>query len=46
MDETSGASISSAAAPGVVTGDAVSEIFRLAKVQGFALPAVNCVGTN
>jgi len=46
MDETSGARISSVAAPGVVTGDAVSEIFRLAKVQGFALPAVNCVGTN
>lgn len=32
--------------PGVVTGDDVQEIFRIAKEQGFALPAVNCVGTD
>ncbi len=39
-------SVSSVADPGVVTGNAVGEIFRIAKDQGFALPAVNCVGTN
>jgi fructose-bisphosphate aldolase class II len=39
-------SVSSVAAPGVATGATVSEIFRLAKEQGFALPAVNCIGTN
>ncbi len=33
-------------APGVATGDAVSDIFALAKANKFALPAVNCVGTN
>ena len=38
--------VSSVAAAGVVTGAAVGEIFRIAKAQGFALPAVNCVGTN
>ncbi len=32
--------------PGVVTGDDVQEIFRIAKANGFALPAVNVVGTN
>ena len=31
---------------GVVTGDAVSEIFALAKANKFALPAANCTGTN
>ena len=49
MDETSStaaARVSSVAAPGVVTGEAVGEIFRLAKAHSFALPAVNCVGTN
>ena len=39
-------SVSDVAGPGIVTGDAVGEIFRVAKEQGFALPAVNCVGTN
>jgi fructose-bisphosphate aldolase class II len=38
--------VSSIAGPGVVTGDAVGEINRIAKAQGFALPAVNCVGTD
>jgi fructose-bisphosphate aldolase, class II len=33
-------------APGVATGDAVQEIFRIAKANQFALPAVNVVGTN
>jgi len=49
QEATAGAaaeSVSSVAAPGVVTGAAVGEIFRIAKAQGFALPAVNCVGTN
>ena len=32
--------------PGVITGDDVQEIFRIAKANNFALPAVNCVGTN
>lgn len=32
--------------PGVATGDEVQEIFRYAKEKGFALPAVNVVGSN
>ncbi len=31
---------------GVVTGDDVSKIFQIAKEEGFALPAVNVVGTD
>ncbi len=31
---------------GVATGDAVQEIFKLAKEKKFALPAVNVVGSN
>jgi fructose-bisphosphate aldolase, class II len=33
-------------APGVVTGRDVQEIYRIAKENQFALPAVNVVGTN
>ena len=33
-------------APGVVTGDGVQEVFRIAKQNNFALPAVNVVGTD
>ena len=33
-------------APGVITGDGVSEIFRHANENNYALPAVNVVGTN
>ncbi len=33
-------------APGVMTGDTVSNVFAYAKENGFALPAVNCVGSN
>jgi fructose-bisphosphate aldolase class II len=32
--------------PGVATGDAVQEIFRIAKANQFALPAVNVTGTD
>ncbi|WP_066628564.1 class II fructose-bisphosphate aldolase [Labilibacter marinus] len=32
--------------PGVVTGDDVSKLFQVAKENGFALPAVNVVGTD
>ncbi len=32
--------------PGVATGDAVQEIFRIAKANKFALPAVNVVGSD
>ncbi len=32
--------------PGVVTGDDVTKLFNLAKENGFAIPAVNCVGTD
>jgi len=32
--------------PGVVTGDSVQQVLQLAKENGFALPAVNVVGTN
>ncbi len=31
---------------GVLTGGAVTEVFALAKEQGFAIPAVNCIGSN
>ncbi len=31
---------------GVVTGDDVQKIFKIAKENKFALPAVNCVGTD
>lgn len=31
---------------GVITGDAVSELFALAKHERFAIPAANCVGSN
>ena len=31
---------------GVLTGDAVAEIFALAKQRGFALPAANCTGSD
>jgi len=31
---------------GVITGDRVEEVFAIAKENGFALPAVNIVGTN
>ncbi len=33
-------------APGVLTGDALNQVFALAKDQQFALPAANCIGTN
>lgn len=33
-------------APGVVTGDGLREIFRIAKENKFALPAVNVTGTD
>lgn len=32
--------------PGVLYGDDVQKVFSLAKQEGFALPAVNVVGTN
>ncbi|MCW3804107.1 class II fructose-bisphosphate aldolase [Plebeiibacterium marinum] len=32
--------------PGVVTGDDVAKLFQVAKENGFALPAVNVVGTD
>lgn len=32
--------------PGVVTGDDVQELFRIAKTNQFALPAVNVIGTD
>jgi fructose-bisphosphate aldolase class II len=38
--------ISSKVAPGVATGDSLQEIFRIAKAQQFAIPAVNVTGTN
>lgn len=38
--------ISTKVAPGVATGDSLQEIFRIAKANHFALPAVNVTGTN
>ncbi len=32
--------------PGVLTGDAVTEVLNDAKEKGYALPAVNVIGTN
>ena len=32
--------------PGVITGDDVQKVFAIAKENGFALPVVNCVGTD
>ena len=32
--------------PGVASGNEVQKIFKLAKVKGFALPAVNVIGSN
>ena len=32
--------------PGVATGKEVQDIFNLAKEKGFALPAVNVIGSN
>ena len=32
--------------PGVVTGDQVQELFKIAREHQFALPAVNVIGTN
>ena len=32
--------------PGVVTGTDVQKLFKIAKDNNFALPAVNIVGTN
>ena len=33
-------------APGVITGSDVQDVFALAKAEGFALPAANCIGSN
>ncbi len=38
--------ISNKIAPGVVTGEDVKTIYRIAKENQFAIPAVNVVGTN
>lgn len=38
--------ISSKVKPGVATGKEVQEIFRIAKQEKFALPAVNVIGTD
>lgn len=38
--------ISDAVKPGVVTGDDLQFIFKVAKEQGFAIPAVNVVGSS
>jgi fructose-bisphosphate aldolase, class II len=32
--------------PGVIVGQDVQKVFSFAKANGFALPAVNCTGTN
>jgi fructose-bisphosphate aldolase class II len=35
-----------AVAPGVITGEDLQKVFSIAKAEGFAIPAVNVVGTN
>ena len=32
--------------PGVLVGEDVQKVFAVAKENGYALPAVNCVGPN
>ncbi len=32
--------------PGVISGEDVQKVFEVAKENNFALPAVNCVGTD
>ena len=32
--------------PGVITGEDVQKVFAVAKENNFAIPAVNCVGTD
>ncbi|MBN08884.1 MAG: class II fructose-bisphosphate aldolase [Flavobacteriaceae bacterium] len=32
--------------PGVITGSNVQEVFKLAKVKNFAIPAINVIGSN
>lgn len=32
--------------PGVITGDDVQKVFAIAKEKRFAIPAVNCIGTD
>ena len=32
--------------PGVISGDDVQKVFEVAKENNFALPAVNCIGTD
>ncbi len=32
--------------PGVITGEDVQKVFAVARENGYAFPAVNCVGTN
>lgn len=46
MSQQSAARVSAVARPGVVTGDAVMQVFRLAQAGNFALPAVNVVNSN
>ena len=41
-----GAKVLDVVKAGVVTGDDVSKVFQIAKEEGFALPAVNVVGTD
>ena len=41
-----GAKVLDVVKAGVVTGDDVSKVFQVAKEEGFALPAVNVVGTD
>jgi fructose-bisphosphate aldolase class II len=35
-----------AVSPGVITGEDLQKVFSIAKAEGFAIPAVNVVGTN
>ena len=39
-------SITNEFSPGVLTGQAVSDLFAHAKANSYAMPAANCVGTN
>lgn len=32
--------------PGVIAGKDLNKVFAVAKENGFAIPAVNCIGTD
>ena len=46
MSASAFANLPASVKPGVVTGQALSDLLQYAKDTGFAIPAVNCVSTS